>query len=346
MFIILLIAQVFPASKLYIGIDLSKYATIVRNKTVKDATLEITYPKKWYIYSGPKVEEIDYSKPLLSGSGPGNYSLSVPKTRIYFQLVTNEGKSIISERHLPIEKGFNFRDLGGYRTLEGRYVKWGKIIRTDEILNLNSSDVSYLNSIPIKTVIDFRTDSESSSSPEYRFSDFYERLGINAGDLTSLMYRACPYMINSDQPADLTVTEQDIVNEMISLNKQFINDDNIIDQFRKFFEYVQNPSKLPIAYHCTAGKDRTGISSFMILTSLGVSQDVAFEDYLLSNVYLEPKYRQLKTNCPVLSPALGVAREFIQAAIDEANEKYGSLENFFTRMVGVNITLMKELFLD
>lgn len=338
--------------KLYHGREFSKVASIERNETSKNIRLNFTLSIPFQIYAGDKVDEIDYENPInLVQDLDGLYTIpSQPKTRKYFQIVTKEGKCIIADRHLPIEKGFNYRDLGGYPTRDGRHVKWGQLFRTDEIHDLTNDDKVYINSISIKNVIDFRTYDESNSNPEHVFTG-YHHLPIEAGNLVPIAVSLCPSMssvfgVPPPGPNDPTFSRQDVFNEMVNMNKLFINNDIIIGQYRKFFEQVQNSSAIPLIYHCSAGKDRTGAASLFILTALGVSEDVIIEDYLLSNKYLAPKYAGLLAQCPDLTPAFGVQVEFIRAAIDTAKEKYGSVENFLTQKLGVNIALMRERFLD
>lgn len=107
--------------------------------------MQSLYDGKWKLYTGTQVELINHSQPLLEGEGSGVFTLSVSQTsRNYFQLVTDGGKAILAERHLPMEGGFNFRDLGGRKTKDGRFVKWGKIFRSDDLYSLTEDDLNYL----------------------------------------------------------------------------------------------------------------------------------------------------------------------------------------------------------
>lgn len=125
------------------GEDLMSYASITRDKNTKATTFVSSLTDKWELYYGASAGAIDFSKPILTGNGKGSFSLNVPlDKRGYFQLVTPQGKAMLAERHLPMTGGFNFRDLGGYKTKDNRYVKWGQIIRSDDLSNLTDADLN------------------------------------------------------------------------------------------------------------------------------------------------------------------------------------------------------------
>lgn len=111
----------------YSGEDLSGKASVITDKETKSASLEITIGGNWELYTGTSVETINFSNPILTGNGNGNFPIDVNDSiRSYFFLKTNIGTAILAERHLPMTGGYNFRDLGGFKTKEGKYVKWEK----------------------------------------------------------------------------------------------------------------------------------------------------------------------------------------------------------------------------
>ncbi len=158
-----------PTVAVYEGKDISGEFSFEREKMTKTAMFQIKTPGKWELFVGQSVEGIDFSNPFLEGEGEGVYMLNLPDTvRSYFQLKTPGGKAIFAERHLPMTGGYNFRDLGGYRTQEGRYIKWGKLIRSDELHHLTKKDLKYLSGVPIQTIVDFRSESERNTDPDKR----------------------------------------------------------------------------------------------------------------------------------------------------------------------------------
>ncbi|MDR0371826.1 MAG: tyrosine-protein phosphatase [Prevotellaceae bacterium] len=307
-------------------------AEIVGDKYTKKITLHIDTDEKWQLYAGKSIDAIDFGTPVLQGSGKGAFETPLADTvRMYFQLNTETGKTILAEKHLPMEGGYNFRDLGGYKTKDGRHMKWGKIFRSDGLSGLTDADLRYLASIPIRTVVDFRDRNETLMAPD--------KLPSTAG-----------YVSMSISPGNLLTGVQNIRNRqvdslMMEMNRLFVSDSAIIAVYRDFFKLVLDEQNLPLLFHCSAGKDRTGMGAALLLYALGVDEETIMNDYLLSSVYLTEKYAGFIEEHPETASLFTVKKAFLQAGIDLAKEKYGSIENFLTGSLGVDIDRMKELFL-
>ncbi len=320
---------------MYEGKDLSQSAYIIRDKETKSAKLEIQTEGAWKLYAGNTVESIDFSKPLVEGKMSGTYPLDVNNaTRSYFQLETKEGKAILAERHLPMEGGFNFRDLGGLRNKKGKYLKWGKLFRSDELSNLTESDLNYLAGIPIRTVIDFRSESEIEQAPDKLPAsvNLDRNLNIEPGNIMS-------------SNIEFDIDTIDFNQLMIEMNRALVSDSACIAQYTEFFRIVQDENNIPLLYHCTAGKDRTGMGTALILFSLGMEEEVVMNDYLLSAEYIKGKFENIVKAYPMIEPLMTVKREFLQAGIDEIKTKYGSIENYLTEILKVDSDKMQKMFL-
>lgn len=319
----------------YTGNDLSDKVYITRDKTTKQASLVINIPGKWELYSGSSVDNIDFSKSIAKGDSNGTYSLNVNDTaRSYFQIVTEQGSAILAERHLPMTGGYNFRDLGGFKTTDGKYVKWGKVFRSDDLNKLTDADLKYLNSIPLISIIDFRSPSEIKLSPDkmpqstrnnYAFS-------ITPGNLSSI-----------DDIKNMT-TDQ-INNTMKSINQMLVTDSSCIAQYRLYFDLLQDEAETPLMFHCSAGKDRTGMGAALFLYSLGVDEKTILNDYLSSNKYLGDKYKPILTQHPNLKPLLEVDESFLKAGIEQIKKDHGSIENYLTNILNVDLNKMRQLYL-
>lgn len=318
----------------YEGQDISETASIIRDKESKEAALSINYDGDWTLYSGLSDNTIDYSK-SISGTGKGIFPINIDDSvRSYFQLITNDGKAILAERHLPMAGGFNFRDLGGIKTNDNKFVKWGMFFRTDELGKLTKEDLAYLSSIPITTVIDFRSKQEVASLPDKLPQSVknYIELNIAPGNL---------HLTNLE---DLT-SIGNFSDFMIDMNKAFVTDSAIIAQYKEFFSILQKYENMPVIFHCTAGKDRTGMGAALILFALGVDESIIMKDYLSSNVYLKDKYKDIIEKHPELKPMLIVEPQYIQASIDLMKEKYGSVDNYLTSVLGVDLIKFKQRYL-
>lgn len=316
----------------YKGEDVGAKASIERNKHNKQATFISRLPSEWKLYAGPSTDSIDFSKEILSGNGSGKYLLDIPTNkRYYFELVTSQGSAILAERHLPMEGGFNFRDLGGYRTANNRYIKWGKIFRSDDLGNLTTADLNYLSSVPLVNVIDFRSPEEIKASPDKQpaslKNDFH--YSITPGSLTGL----------------LDFDGRKIDEAMMRMNELLVSDSAAVAQYRKMFDLLQNPDGYtPLLYHCTAGKDRTGMATALILYALDVDEKTIMNDYLMSNKYIETKFADYIKIKPQLKSLFSVKREFLQAGINKIKKDNGTVENFLTGKLNVDISKFRKIY--
>lgn len=318
----------------YEGEDISQHAEIIRDKSTKAASLKINTEGKWTLFSGSSVENIDFSKPLLEGNGSGTFPLAIPDSvRSYFQLITDKGRAILSERHLPMAGGYNFRDLGGYKNKEGKYVKWGKIFRSDDLYHLTSEDLNYLANIPVKSVVDFRSAEEVKKAPDKVPSSAKE-----------YAYSITPGNLDIQQDIS-SFTAEAIDSVMMSINRMLVTDPSIIKLYKDFFALLQDQNDVPLLFHCTAGKDRTGMGAALILYALGVDEETIFQDYLASNFYLDDKYAQLKQDYPEMASMFEVKRDFLQSGIEQIKKDHGSVENYLKNSLNVDLDKFKEMYL-
>lgn len=315
--------------------NISEKAYIIRDKTTKQASLRIDINGKWKLYSGPSIDKIDLVKPIAEGNTNGTFALNVNDTaRSYFQLVTEEGKAIIAERHLPMTGGYNFRDLGGFRTQDGKYVKWGKVFRSDDLHNLTDADLKYLSSIPLISIVDFRAKSEIEAAPDKVPTSVHKdyAYSITPGNLNSI-----------DIIKKLSPAQMDSVME--NINRLLVTDSTYISQYKSYFALLQNPKQVPLMFHCSAGKDRTGMGAALFLFSLGVDEGTILKDYLASNGYLGDKYAPLIAKYPNMKSLFEVKPEFLKAGLAQIKKDHGSIDNYLTDVLNVDLNKMKQLYL-
>lgn len=320
----------------YSNADVLK-AKILRDKDTKAVSLNIETEGKWTLYGGTSVDDIDFSKPLSEGEGSGTFPVNVnDSVRYYFQLVTPKSKVILSDNHLPMTGGYNYRDLGGTKTTDGRYVKWGKIFRSDDLTKLTNIDLNYLSSIPITSIVDFRSEEEIEKAPD--------KLPSSVNKDKDYQYSISPGNLMVAKNL-MDMPSEELNQAMMDMNVLLVTDSVCIDQYKKFFTLLQNSDEVPLMYHCSAGKDRTGMATALILYSLGVDEKIILDDYLLSNVYLGDKYAPYISEKPNLKPLFEVKPEFLMAGIEQIKKDHGTVENYLTKVLGVDIDRMKELYL-
>ena len=236
-------------------------------------------------------------------------------------------------RKLPFTGAHNFRDLGGYKTEDGRRIKWGKIYRSDNLHSLTDEDVKYLSRLNIKSVVDFRSDEERESEPDRLTPGMTQVL---------LPIKFQPKELDDETlknlMKNLTFGTLDSSNLLTDFNIVIVKD--FADEYKKFFRHVIENNAEPIVFHCTAGKDRAGFASAMILTVLGVPREKVIEDYLLTNTYVKDHVDsemleiELKTffraDTDNLRKINLVAERYIQAAFDTIDSEWGGMDNYIS----------------
>lgn len=309
---------------------------IIRDKQSKAASLKIEAVDNWKLYAGTSYASINQESPILEGGGSGLFPLNVSESiRIYFEAISQDQKIFLSERHLPMTGGYNFRDLGGFKTKDGRYTKWGRLFRADELSNLTEDDLKYLASIPITSVIDFRAQSEAKRSPDKlpETVQFTYPIAITPGNLS-----------NEGIQANLLKTNIDV--QMKQMNRLLVSDPVCVRAFRIFFAIVQNNLSAPLIFHCSAGKDRTGMAAALVLYALGVDEATIMQDYLSSKIYLSDKYDAFIAKYPRAASIFTVKSMFLHAGINQIKRDHGSVMDFLTKVLKVDIVRMRRLYLE
>ncbi|WP_347094123.1 tyrosine-protein phosphatase [Sphingomonas parapaucimobilis] len=240
-------------------------------------------------------------------------------------------------RVLPLQGGRNFRDLGGYRTSDGRTVKWGLLYRSGQMHELTPADYTYLQTLGIRTVCDFRDTRERTAAPTL----------WPAGQK--------PKVLSDDYALDMsamrlpgdssTWTHDQVVTAMIATYPK------LLDQFRG--QYARMFAELlagdvPLAFHCTAGKDRTGVAAALLLTALGVPRATIVEDYLLSNQHMallaaQPTGFRAKLSSEAARTFAGVYRRYIEAVFAVTDRHPGGTMGYLREAMGLGVPEIAKL---
>lgn len=246
-------------------------------------------------------------------------------------------ESVQAERLLPLEGGVNFRDLGGYATVDGRQVRRGLLYRSGSMAGLTEKDHDYLRQLDIAVIADFRSTDERMREPT-RWPEGEEPIrrlerdyDLEFGEVVAVL-RGTP---------DPEAARAAFASFYRRLPREFA------DQYRAMFAEMV-AGNTPLAFNCSAGKDRTGVAAALILTALGVPRETVTEDYLLSNRYYKPKApadgaaqdpaAQLFARLPpeVVAVFMGVDAQFLDAAFAGMTEEYGSVEGYLEQEIGLD----------
>ena len=183
---------------------------------------------------------------------------------------------------LPFEGGNNFRELGGYVADEGKTIKWGQIFRGIPTSLLSSdADRKLLDSLNLRLILDLRSEAEAAKQPDYvpDGARLVRICGLCHPDGTEIAFspedkeKLLKGRLDEDHNMADAMYEQ-----MLFGNKAF----------KELFRALE-AGETPILFHCSAGKDRTGVAAMLILLALGASEEVIAKDFLQSNVCRKPE---------------------------------------------------------
>lgn len=180
------------------------------------------------------------------------------------------------QRHLTLEGQSNFRDLGNYKTSADEILKPGMVYRTGTLSKLSDSDVQIIESLNIKTVVNFLTEEERAKRGEDRLPEgvlsVYLPIGGQNNEVADLLV-ARQNGDFSKIPADLNYK----VHAMLTEDGK--------EEYAQLFQLLADADNYPIVFHCSHGVHRTGTAAALILSTLGVPWETVREEYLLSNEY-------------------------------------------------------------
>ena len=247
----------------------------------------------------------------------------------------------------------NARDLGGYPTADGRAVRAGLLLRSEALTNATPEDVGALVTIGVETVIDLRGDSEVATFGEGPWPG--RRAHVPTADLTQAVFSR----MMSAGPDGEPLAEDEVYEVMIDMYRQFVADESCRAAFASAISLIteQASQGTPILFHCTAGKDRTGWLTAILLTALGADRETVDADYLLTNeraaegrgaearAKLLGILRQLVGDRQPIAPLIDVRREYLQAAFDEVETKYGSFDAYLHDGLGADVDLLRAALL-
>jgi protein-tyrosine phosphatase len=229
------------------------------------------------------------------------------------------------QRVVRLQGATNFRDLGGYRTRDGRQVRWRRLFRSDHLGRLTADDEAMLAALGLQQVLDFRGDQERAAMPNRLAAARHHALGIE------------PTVVQRMQ--DLVAAGQRLsapvaVALMQELYRALVNDQ--AHRFAELFEHLL-ASDTPLVFHCTAGKDRTGFAAALILHALGVPREAMVQDYLLTNALYQPPPLPPHTETPTEALAVlwRVQEDFLDAAFDALERDHGGLDRYLAQRLGV-----------
>ncbi|MBL6967205.1 MAG: tyrosine-protein phosphatase [Desulfobacteraceae bacterium] len=272
-----------------------------------------------------------------------------PSLRYYFRVVPDGEKGTgIADRQVHLEGAVNFRDLGGYRTSDGRRVRWGQVFRSDSLARLTDRDRTRLRHLGLRLIIDFRTPNEVKKSPDrlpQSSTIRYLNLPITHGEFDFV--GAVERIKKGD---DSWLTEDFMVSGYIH------NLDEFAHVWGEVIRRLIVPGNRPLLFHCTGGKDRAGTCAALILLALGVPEETVIDDHQLSNILIadlvKEAYKRIASygvDPQKLSPYFTAPMECIISFLEHLRQTYGSPADYLKTAAGLSeetLALLKEELLE
>ncbi|MBZ3777047.1 tyrosine-protein phosphatase [Lentilactobacillus otakiensis] len=252
--------------------------------------------------------------------------------------------------HINLSAIPNTCDLGGIRAKNGQRIRSGRLIRSAALTKLSHHDKWVLNKQHhVKVVLDFRSIGEIHQAPDKKLTgSHYHRLSVmsdpNFGVHTTSQYAA---QLAAKQPNNMELFYQKMVLQSHS-----------VKAYRAMFNYLLKQKSGAVLYHCTYGKDRTGIATMLILSSLGIPKATIMKNYLASNKYLKAtttkEYKQMKHYTHNRKVLVNLKRSktahaaYLNAAYAAVYHRSGSMKHYLShemRLSKHDVQLLRQMYL-
>ena len=244
----------------------------------------------------------------------------------------------------------NLRDLGGYETNDGATVVHGLVYRSNQLAPISPEDMEKIAQLGLKNDYDLRTEAERTPVPD-QLPPGVNNVWLDVlKDATGSAPTNLLALLQNPEEGNKELGDGKIEAVFIQSYRDFVSLSSAKTAYNELFTSLADQNKLPALFHCTTGKDRTGWAAAAFLTLLGVPMETVMEDYLRSNDYILPLYKEVIDGYvsgggePSIPQAIfGVKEEYLEASFDEMKTKYGSIENYFTEGLGIDATMQNEL---
>lgn len=255
-------------------------------------------------------------------------------------------ENVRASHQIKLHGANNVRDLGGYQTATKQKVKSRLLLRSAKLADLTDKDEQLLvRRYRLKTVVDLRTPAVIKRTPDAKIPGVQLFKDPVVSDKT---------MASVNRIATVSGSKS-----MVKLYQSFVTTSQARHAYRQLFlQLLKAPGNRAILWHCSAGKDRTGFGTALVLTALGVPQKTVYQDYLASNTYnktlISHQLSALKQQgvsrqaIERKKETLVVQKAYLDAAYEAADKKYGSIQDYLTKGLGLskqNIAQLRQHYL-
>ena len=224
----------------------------------------------------------------------------------------------------------NFRDCGGYATVDGQRMRRGRLYRSGTLDDARPDDLCTLQAIGLKTVVDLRAPREKKK--EVPRLDGARRIDVPIELENRVREKIEPLM-----------TQRGAEGEVVEILKQMYRDlaDETWPQAGELFKILLNAEAYPVLIHCRAGKDRTGFMCALVEHTVGVERAAIFQDYCETNNHfglVSPRMERMmrifslgKLQLENVRASLSAREEYLQAAFDQIDQRHGGMPAYLAK---------------
>lgn len=244
--------------------------------------------------------------------------------------------NLVGVRRIEFEGAHNVRDIGGYPSRWGGEVRWGLVFRAGRIDQLTDNDLDAFSALGIRTVFDLRREDEREAFPDPM--------------PTVHLCLMSKVLENSTMPETGSMVEHDQAVEFLRKLYSGLLAHAAVE-IGQLLRGLTAPDALPALFHCTAGKDRTGVVAALLLTWLGVERDHVLDDFELTEEYIghqlhEQMFRRMLERGMSPEAAAGMlhaSRESMASTLDELDTRYGGIERYLREQAGLDTATLQAL---
>ncbi len=246
----------------------------------------------------------------------------------------------------------NTRDLGGFVGADNRKIKPCRLIRSGQLGKASDEDIRVLtDKYKLKTIVDLRMDAEVKEVPDKK-PDGVNYIRFPLLDNSYLGIARDEYSLQSWLKVfeDSSLSPEQLFGEMYV---KILMSERVVPMISEFFDLLINQKDGSVLWHCSAGKDRVGVTTALVLSALGVDRETIIEDYLMTDrfswklllkahIFMPFKIRDAKIR-KCIYVLLGVKREYMENIFSIIDRDYGSTEKFLEGRFGIDSVKINEL---
>ena len=275
--------------------------------------------------------------------------------------------SEFKQQFIPVKGIVNARDLGGYITQDGRRLRSGLLIRAAHLADATDADIKYLESLPLAKIIDFRKEDEKRGKVDCMvdgadyISHYIDASGKKSREASEEEKKLFTSRKQFDIKKIILVAAFNSLAQRIAreMYPSLFFDPDCQKQYAGFFRMVLETEKGAVLYHCTQGKDRTGVASALLLAALGADRETIVADFDATNRVYDKVVRRTcfrirlmggkEAEIATVKAFLGANTDNFIKTLDRIDREYGSMEAYLKGPIGLtdnDILTLRERYLE